>query len=227
MSARVDGKFRLVLASRSPRRIDLLTNLGLRFEIVESRSDESYPPGMKPAEVVKHVAHDKAQEVFERLAKQCSTSEIGKNPLVVIGADTMVVLDGQLLGKPSSKEEAVSMLKRLSGRSHIVFTGVTVLVSQVDAGKVSRLEFETVEQSNVYFRELAEKEIRAYVETGEPMDKAGAYALQGIGACLVEKIDGCSSNIIGLPIPKTVELLRQAGLNILGMPDDEDAEKRS
>jgi septum formation protein len=131
----------------------------------------------------------------------------------------MVVLDGKLIGKPTSVEDAEEMLSRLSEHTHIVLTGVTVLEKR---GDKELKRFQHVEKSYVTFRKLEQAEIKAYVDTKEPMDKAGAYALQGIGAALVEKIEGCYTNIIGLPIPETVLMLRQAGVNILGLPDSQE-----
>lgn len=256
VSHKSETKPKLILASLSPRRIDLLRNLGLEFEIIGSEADESYPPHLKPEEVVVHVARNKALEVFHRLmssapgtpagtaagadesvgtasggdgesvgtaagdTEKSSSTVSGTNaatPLVVLGADTMVVLHGDLLGKPGSKEEAVEMLNRLQGRPHLVHTGLVVLTGTPGKTRYPE-EFQAVETSKVYFRTLDQREIEAYVETKEPMDKAGAYALQGIGAALVEKIEGCVSNIIGLPVPKSVEILRKAGINILGLP---------
>lgn len=201
---------RLVLASTSPRRKDLLEALGLQFEIVPSLIEEIIDPAMEPQRLVLGLAKQKTEEVFNRL-----TAVACVNRLLVLGADTIVVLDGRYLGKPQDKEEARQMLTKLSGRCHDVFTGVVLMVMELD-GSIS--ETESCEKSKVYFRKLAPEEIYAYVETSEPMDKAGAYALQGIGAALVEKIDGSHTNIVGLPIPNVVSLLRERGYAILGLP---------
>jgi septum formation protein len=205
------NKTRIVLASGSPRRIELLKNLGLSFEVIPSNVDETIPPGISPEELVEMLAIQKAEDVL--------TSLDPHEDLVIIGADTMVVLDGELIGKPMDVEDAKAMLGRLSERTHVVFTGVAVLEKRRNA-ELKR--FQHVEKSFVTFRKLEEPEIEAYLATKEPMDKAGAYALQGVGAALVEKIEGCYTNIIGLPIPKTVSILRQAGVNILGLPACQD-----
>lgn len=196
---------RIVLASGSPRRLELLGNLGLLFEVIPSNVDETIPPGVTPGQLVQSLALQKAQGVLASLSAD--------KDLVVIGADTMVVLDGDLIGKPEDEAEARAMLRRLSGRTHIVFTGVAVLEKRKN---VELKTFEHVEESFVTFGNLSDAEIAAYVATREPLDKAGAYALQGIGAALVDRIEGCYTNIIGLPIPKVVAILRQAGVNILG-----------
>ncbi|HEY9785232.1 MAG TPA: Maf family protein [Candidatus Obscuribacterales bacterium] len=247
---------RLVLASMSPRRIELLKNLNLKFDVIPSHCDESYSPDATPDEVVISVARKKAHEVLNRLQRE----QVLTQTLIVLAADTMVVLDGVLLGKPSSYDEAVAMISRLQNRCHVVHTGVVLLrqeidrrdgaanpnssdkqeecvtLSQDETDKLETLpraedhipyvdrrkgklkEWTVVERSKVFFRELTMDEMRAYVDTGEPMDKAGAYALQGIGAALVERVEGCVSNIIGLPVPQTVQLLRKSGIKILGLP---------
>lgn len=202
---------RIVLASGSPRRLELLRNLGLAFEVIPSNVDETIPDGVTPEELVEMLARKKAEDVLNSL--------VPHKHLVIIGADTMVVLDGKLIGKPTSVEDAEEMLSRLSEHTHIVVTGVTVLEKR---GDKELKRFQHVEKSYVTFRKLEQAEIKAYVDTKEPMDKAGAYALQGIGAALVEKIEGCYTNIIGLPVPETVLMLRQAGVNILGLPDSQE-----
>ncbi|HEY9755629.1 MAG TPA: Maf family protein [Oculatellaceae cyanobacterium] len=203
---------RIVLASGSPRRLELLTNLGLDFEVIPSKVEESVPPGISPEELVRSLAREKAHDVLKTLSKEQNT--------VVIGADTMVVLDGKLIGKPTDEDDARQMLRRLSERTHTVFTGVIVLKRHKDD---DLKEIEHVESSLVTFRKLDEKEITAYIATREPMDKAGGYALQGVGAALVARVEGCYTNIIGLPVPTIVSMLRQAGVNILGLPDCQDS----
>jgi septum formation protein len=158
---------------------------------------------LAPQEVVLSLARQKALAVVPGLGAQEAKT-------VVLAADTIVVLDKQILGKPSSQNEAKEMLSRLSGRCHQVFTGVALY----SGGKI----FDGFETSSVYIRKLDNKEIERYVQTGEPDDKAGAYALQGIGSAFVEKIEGCYTNIIGLPMPLTVRLLREAGFSLLGLP---------
>lgn len=195
---------RVILASESPRRSDLMNLLRIDFEIQPSHIDESIEEGVKAEEAVIEIARRKGMFISSKL-KDVSD-------LTIISADTTVVLDEIMLGKPESRDDAINILKKLSGHSHRVLTGVFVI-----ARKDSTEEyFSGVEVSSVHFRSLRDQEISAYVDSGEPMDKAGAYALQGLGSALVESISGCYTNIIGLPIPLTVSLLRKAGLQILG-----------
>jgi septum formation protein len=197
----------IILASSSPRRLQLLKSIGLIFDVVPSQLEEVIDQDLTPQALVKNLAKQKAEDVFETFAKQ------HKN-ILVIGADTMVVLDGKLLGKPADDAEAKLMLTNLSDRTHLVFTGVHIVAKKADSVQC----LETVEQTHVTFRKLQEKEIEAYIATREPMDKAGAYALQGIGSALVAGVDGCCTNVIGLPIPKVVSMLRELGVSILGIP---------
>ncbi|MBX9569288.1 MAG: Maf family protein [Candidatus Obscuribacterales bacterium] len=198
---------RLVLASGSPRRRELLGKLGLQFEVIVSDLDESIA-STDPAFIVKDLASAKALAVAESIK---GAADNGSSKSLVLGADTIVVLDDDILGKPQDRAEAVQMLTKLSGRLHQVFTGVSLV--ELPSGKVSTIYTVT----DVHFREIDAREIEAYVDTGEPMDKAGAYALQGIASLFVCKIDGCYTNVIGLPIPDTVQLLRQHGLEVMGM----------
>ncbi|RTL38886.1 MAG: septum formation inhibitor Maf [Candidatus Melainabacteria bacterium] len=207
-TAQPNGK--LVLASTSPRRKDLLTALGLTFQVLPSTIDEIMDPALAPEELVLNLAQQKTADVFKSLSAKSRDER-----LLVLGADTIVVLDGNFLGKPTDRAEAIDMLKRLSGRAHEVYTGVWLIVREED-GRV--IESHSCERSKVFFRSLDERELEAYVDTGEPMDKAGAYALQGIGAALIEKIEGSHTNIVGLPIPNVVSLLRDSGYLILGLP---------
>lgn len=207
-TAQPNGK--LVLASTSPRRKDLLTALGLTFQVQPSTIDEIMDPALAPEELVLNLAQQKTADVFKSLSAKSRDER-----LLVLGADTIVVLDGNFLGKPTDRAEAIDMLKRLSGRAHEVYTGVWLIVREED-GRV--IESHSCERSKVFFRSLDERELEAYVDTGEPMDKAGAYALQGIGAALIEKIEGSHTNIVGLPIPNVVSLLRDSGYLILGLP---------
>jgi septum formation protein len=196
---------RLVLASQSPRRIEMLKVLGLSFEAIPSDIDENVAIE-EPAEFVEHLAKQKAVAVSSMLTPN------DNQRLLVLGADTTVVLGREILNKPSSHEHAYQMLMRMSGRSHKVYTGVAV----VDAGNNEVLIGHTA--SDVYFRSLDPAEVRAYARTEEPMDKAGAYALQGAASAFVDRIEGCYTNIIGLPVPLTVRMLRQVGVRVLGMP---------
>ncbi len=201
---------RLILASVSPRRRDLLQALGLSFDIQPSTIDEIMDHELNPEQLVLNLARQKTEDVFTNISQKSHSER-----LLVLGADTIVVLDGKFLGKPIDQEDAVSMLKRLSGRHHEVYTGVWLIVRELDG---STQASNSCEKSMVHFRALDEREMTAYVATGEPMDKAGAYALQGIGAALVEKIEGSHTNIVGLPIPNVVSLLRASGYPILGLP---------
>lgn len=189
---------RIVLASGSPRRKALLTMLGLSdFDVIPAKGEEQVKPGLTPAETVKVLAEAKADEVSE----QCGASD------VIIAADTIVWLDGQILGKPHSEAEAASMLRRLSGRAHTVYTGVAVL-----RGERRVIE---AEASEVHFRALDEAEIEAYVASGEPMDKAGAYGAQGLAALFVERIEGDFFNVMGLPLCRLGQMLKKLDVRLL------------
>lgn len=182
----------LVLASRSPRRAELLRRLGLEFEIVPATIDESYVDHEMPATHAERLAREKALAVGE-----------SRPGALVLGSDTIVIIDSDVLGKPRSEAEAMEMLQRLSGREHEVFTGVAVVA---ESGTYS-----AVERVRVRFRRLDRAERAAYVATGEPFDKAGAYGIQGYGSALVETITGDYFAVMGLPIVQTLRLLRLAG----------------
>lgn len=189
---------RLVLASSSPRRAELMAILGLAFEITPVDIDETRLPGEHPHAYVERLAREKAEAATITL------------DVVVIGADTAVVHEGEVLGKPAHPAEAESMLSRLSGEVHHVVTGVAV--ATVDG---ARLEVEsTVESARVRFSVLTHEEIAAYVATGEPLDKAGAYALQGRGGLFVESVEGHPTTIVGLPLPATRRLLARRGIMV-------------
>lgn len=197
---------KIVLASASPRRLELLGGLKLSFEVIPADVDESFDPQMTPDQVVTTLACLKAEHVAHNKLNG------DKDNNLVIGADTIVVLHDKILGKPNDQDEACAMLKMLAGNCHKVFTGVAIY-NPKDGKQLVDYAI-----SSVYIRQLADKEISAYVKTGEPLDKAGSYALQGSGSAFVEKIDGCFTNVIGLPMPLTVKLLRQAGVSIFGLP---------
>jgi septum formation protein len=188
---------RLVLASASPRRRELLGRLGLDPLVRPADIDETPRPGEDPHELVVRLASAKAAASGDGHA--------GAPDEVVLAADTEVVLDGQVLGKPRDRDDAARTLRRLAGRVHEVVTGVAVR-----RGGTARATRVTTE---VRFRPLSDVEIAWYVATGEPDDKAGAYGLQGAGAALVDRIDGSDTNVIGLPLAETVALLRNVGFD--------------
>lgn len=187
-------RFRLVLASASPRRRELLTQAGYVFTVEAADIDEMQRAGESPAGYVCHLAEEKAQAVF---AKHLDNSN-----LIVLGADTTVVLDGEILGKPANAAEAKHMLRRLSGRTHQVLTGIAAATRE---GVRS-----AIESTSVTFSVIPEVELDAYCATAEPLDKAGAYGIQGYAARWVPRIDGCYFNVMGLPIARTVALLQAA-----------------
>lgn len=188
----------LILGSGSPRRRDLLAQAGLAFEVRAADIDESARPGEAPRALAERLAREKAAAVATR---------VGTRPRrFVLGADTIVVVDGDVLGKPIDAEDAVRLLGRLVGRAHEVLTGVALVASDAPARADTR-----VVASRVVMRAASEAEIRRYVATGEPLDKAGAYAAQGEGRRFIETIHGSETNVIGLPMDETLALLRAAG----------------
>lgn len=186
----------LILASGSPRRKFLLNSLGIRFRAVPSSIDESLIDGESPQENVQRLALAKATEVSARFREKW-----------VLGADTIVVIDDEILGKPSDEQEARAMLARLAGRTHVVFTGYALVNSFFPDRRRVRYE-----ESSVQIRELSPRQIAGYVRTGEPMDKAGAYAIQGIGSGIVERISGSYTNVVGLPLCEVARDLQQLGV---------------
>ena len=185
---------RLVLASSSPRRRELLRHAGFDFEVHASHLVEEIKQGELPEEFARRAAREKAMHV----------ATVSARGSLVLGADTVVVIDGETLGKPSDLEDARRMLRLLAGRTHQVHTGVC-LVRAPD--EIVALKHET---TLVTFRELDEEEIRRYVESGEPLDKAGAYAIQGLASKFVTCISGCYSNVVGLPVALVYEILKKA-----------------
>ncbi|HEY8341508.1 MAG TPA: Maf family protein [Calditerricola sp.] len=188
----------LVLASGSPRRRELLAQLGLSFEVRPSDVDESLEPETAPAQAVETLALRKARAV----AAECSEG-------LVIGSDTVVVIDREILGKPRDAKEAEAMLRRLAGRTHRVYTGLAVVDAETGACRVGH------SVTAVRMSALTDAEIRRYVATGEPMDKAGAYAIQGIGATLVTHIEGDYFTVVGLPLFLLRRFLGEMGVHIL------------
>ncbi|MEZ5313776.1 MAG: Maf family protein [Thermoanaerobaculia bacterium] len=189
---------RLVLASASPRRRQLLAELGLRFEVRPPEIDETPLPGESGEAMVRRLA----------IAKAVARLEADE---LVLAADTVVVIDGRLLGKPADAAEAITMLGTIAGREHEVFTGVAVARSN---GSGAPAFVARVDRTAVRMRALDAGEIERYVATGDPLDKAGAYAIQGIGSTLVASIDGNYTNVVGLPIPTVDDCLREIGYDL-------------
>ena len=187
----------IILASASPRRAELLKQIGLEFQVIPAEIDES----VHENEPVIDYVHRMALEKGEAVRRQCLPAD------VVISADTAVSIDNQILGKPENEENGLEMLSWLSGRVHTVHTAV--VVSQLDFLGYS------VSTSLVRFRSLTRDEIKHYWQTGEPQDKAGAYAIQGLGATFVEKLEGSFSGVMGLPLYETAQLLKKANVSLL------------
>jgi septum formation protein len=200
---------RIYLASRSPRRRELLKQIGINFEVLIMRSfpsvradvDETPRPGETPADYVTRIAANKAMTGWLRALER----RLPRLP--VLGADTTVAIDGEILGKPTHADDAAKMLRKLSGREHEVFSAVSVALNDNVETKLSC--------SRVRFAELNDALIQDYIDTGEPMDKAGAYGVQGKAAAFIAEIDGSYSGIMGLPLYETAQLLKQAGLSVL------------
>jgi len=183
---------KLVLASSSPRRIELLKQIGFDFEVIPAHIEEEKVINLNPDELVKKIAVEKVISVSRKVRNS-----------IVIGADTLVYAENKILGKPGTEKEALDMLLLLSNKWHKVYSGIAVLDTETQKLIVD------VEESSVKFKGISEKEARNYIQTGEPMDKAGAYAIQGKGAVFIERIEGCYYNIVGLPLFKLVKLLEQ------------------
>jgi septum formation protein len=179
----------LILASASPRRAELLTTAGIQFEPLPVQVDETQRDAESPYDHVRRLAEEKARMALAR-----------RSDAVVLGADTVVVIDERILGKPKDPEDAAAMLRALAGRSHEVLTGVAVLA----VGRPARV---AVERTRVWMSALGNDEIAWYVATGEPMDKAGAYAIQGLASRFVDRIEGSYSNVVGLPVALVYRLL--------------------
>lgn len=185
---------RVILASQSPRRRELLALVGIDHEVMPADIDEDVRPG------------EEAVPYTERLAREKAAAIAARHPAAyVIAADTTVVVDADILGKPVDAADARAMVRRLSGRSHVVCTGIAV----AHGGRIES----AVEQVGVTFRALSDEEIAAYVETGEPMDKAGAYGIQGWGATIVERVDGDYFSVMGLGVRRLVDLFARHGVS--------------
>lgn len=197
----------MILASQSPRRRELLGQMGFSFTVRPAKGEELPHPELTPAQLVEELARQKALEV---------SAETEADD-VVVAADTVVAIDGKVLGKPHDKVHAAQMLSALSGREHTVYTGVAV-----KRGETLLVEHEATQ---VRFRPLTEREIDLYIQTGEPMDKAGSYGIQGYGALLVEGIRGDYFNVVGLPICRLGRMLAQVGEDTLAQCAQKCAEK--
>lgn len=187
----------VILASASPRRQELFAQLAIPFSIIPANIDEQPLPNETPQAYVVRLAQDKAQHVARQFPEA-----------LVLGADTIVVLDQEIFGKPRHLDHARQMLGRLSGRQHTVMTGLALLQYR---RRLVRLD--TV-QTHVRFRHLSQQQIEPYLASGEPFDKAGAYAIQGGAATFVERLQGCYTNVVGLPVRRTAALLRSAGVAV-------------
>lgn len=188
--------YRIVLASSSPRRRELLSTLGLGFDVIHPSSDETVLKNETPEDFALRVSAEKASSVSTTLG----------DGVVVIGADTIVVVDGEILGKPGDGGEACSMLRKLSGKEHHVYTAFSIV-----RPKNEILHSEIVD-TRVRVKTLAASEIEGYIKTGEPMDKAGAYGIQGIGSFMVGGFEGSYSNVVGLPVEELLAALKKLGI---------------
>lgn len=211
----MDTGYRFILASASPRRKEILGHLNIPFEVRVSNAEEpANEEHLSPAEYVSLLAKTKARAVYEHTG----ASETGRST-VWIGADTVVVYDGEILGKPRDEEDAFSMLYKLSGSGvtgenaetkHSVYTGVAVLISDAFGNLISEDRFSVC--TDVFFGPMSDDEIRWYIATGEPMDKAGSYGLQGIGGTFIRRIDGDYNNVVGLPLYELYRFLKKKGI---------------
>jgi septum formation protein len=189
---------KIILASRSPRRIQLLTDLGVSFTAVASDVPEEIRGLEKPEAAVMRISKAKAEAVAEK--------ETG----IIIAADTIVQCQDEIMGKPKNESEAYQQLRKLSGREHVVLTGLCVFDEKKDEAEVQ------CETSKVFFRKLSDEEINFYISTGEPLDKAGSYGIQGRGALFVNRVEGCYYNIVGLPLTRLYLMLKKCGVDLLG-----------
>jgi septum formation protein len=189
---------RLILASASPRRAELLRAAGFDFEVIVPDVDESVRDREAPSGYVRRLAAEKSAAVARHVGK--NSPEARENPLVILGADTTVVVDGEILGKPRGDDEVAAMLRKVSGKRHKVMTGISLRQGAYEVGRV--------ETTEVTFQTLSDAEVDWYVASGEGRDKAGAYAIQGRAARFIPRIEGSYSNVVGLPVAAVAELLR-------------------
>lgn len=188
----------IILASASPRKKEIFKKTGLKFKVDESDYEEKLDLGLKPYELARFLSREKARDVARR-----------HRDALVIAADTIVLLRGRLFGKPRNEEQAKEMLRALSGKAHSVITGFTIIDT---AGKK---EISRSVESKVFFKRLSADEIETYIRSGEPLDKAGAYGVQGLGAVIVKRIEGDFFNVVGLPLNALAESLKEFGVNVL------------
>lgn len=199
-------KSRLILASGSPRRKELLEQIGAEFEILSAKGEEVITSDI-PSQVVMELSAQKAEEVAGRYEKELGAGkacEENRQTVVILGADTVVAYENKILGKPKDAADAVRMLQMLAGDTHSVFTGVTLLIEQ--AGNREKKTF--FAETKVTMYPMSAEEIKAYVATGEPMDKAGAYGIQGKCAAYIERIEGDYNNVVGLPVSLVYQTLK-------------------
>lgn len=194
------SNYRLILASGSPRRKEILENQGILFEVVKSGREEKTKETI-PQKVVRDLSEQKALDVYDQIQ--------GRRNIIILSADTVVAKDGEILGKPEDEEDVVRMLTLLQGSTHEVYTGVTLLLCAEDV-KTIHIQ----EKTEVTMYPMTEEEIRSYVSSGEPMDKAGAYAIQGKCAVFVEKINGDYNNVVGLPVAAVYQELKRNGIDL-------------
>lgn len=191
---------RIILGSASPRRRELMEHMGIPFEIITSDGEERYTASV-PEQVVQELALAKAENVAAKIKKQGTAAD-----MVVIGADTIVVFDGEILGKPEDEADAFRMLNRLQGQTHQVFTGVALLDFDENAEKMTTT---AAVETKVFVHQMTEEEIRCYISTKEPMDKAGAYGIQGKFAVYIDRIEGDYFNVVGLPVSYVYQQLKK------------------
>jgi septum formation protein len=189
---------RIILASKSPRRIDLLKQLGLKFEVIPSNIDEKKYISRDPEKSVKKIALMKANDVAKK----------NKNG-IVIGSDTIVVFKGKIIGKPKNKNDAFKTLKKFSGKEHEVVTGLAIIDT------ISKKTLIDSVKTKVKFRKITDDEINDFIATGEPFDKAGGYGIQNFACIFIESVNGCFYNVVGLPLSKLTEMLKHFNINIL------------
>lgn len=189
---------RIILASNSPRRKELLHQIFDEFDVIKSNFNEDEVKEKEPEKLVQILSLKKAEEVFDRIQNK-------ENELLVIGGDTLVYFEGQVLGKPKDEEDAFSTLKKLQGNKNEVYSAFTIILKEDN--KIIKETFLT--KSIVTMKHMSDEEIQEYIKTGEPMDKAGSYAVQGIGSKFIEKIEGSYSSVVGLDIEKLKEILEK------------------